>query len=200
MEQQVPTEAYPLTWPAGRPRTKRTERSRFGVKFSTARNQIVNSIRLLGGKAMILSTNIPTKRDGLPYAIQTQPDDTGVAVYFTYKGKQMCFACDRWNKVEDNLRAVALTIEGLRGIARWGTGDMMEAAFTGFTALPNPDRTISWMEVLGFAAGSVVTLDDAESAYKRLRSAHHPDKGGSADQFNAVQQAYEQARKHFESM
>ena len=35
--------------------------------------------------------------------------------------------------------------------------------------------------------------DNIEQAYKRLRSQHHPDRdGGSADEFHAVEMAWEQ--------
>jgi hypothetical protein len=79
---------------------------------------------LLGGRNAALSTNIPLRRDSLPMAHYKVPADKGVAVYFTYKNRQMCFACDAWDKIEDHMQAVWKTIEGLRGIARWGTGDM----------------------------------------------------------------------------
>ena len=46
------------------------------------------------------------------------------------------------------MQAIAKTIEALRGINRWGTGDMMEAAFKGFSALPAPDTNKPWREVL----------------------------------------------------
>jgi hypothetical protein len=49
----------------------------------------------------------------------------------------MCFACDRWDSVADNVQAIRKTIEALRGIERWGTGDMVQRAFAGFVALPS---------------------------------------------------------------
>jgi len=60
----------------------------------------------------------------------------------------MCLACDRWDKVQDNIYAIAMTIEPLRGIERWGSGSMVEQAFTGFFALPAPKSP--W-EILVFA-------------------------------------------------
>jgi hypothetical protein len=50
-------------------------------------------------------------------------DDVGVAVYFSYRNQQRCFACDRWNRIQDNMQAISKTIEALRGIERWATGD-----------------------------------------------------------------------------
>lgn len=200
-------EAYPLYWPEGRARTPAhaRENARFETGFGRARDEVVRQIEMMTGRyewmrkqtGIVISTNVALRRDGLPLASQRAPDDTGVAVYFNYKKRQMCFACDRWRKIEDNMQAIAKTIEALRGIARWGTGDMMEAAFTGFTALPAPGQTTvrGWREVLGFLPGSKPTMESVEQQYRELRSRTHPDKGGDAEQFNAVQVAYEQAKR-----
>jgi hypothetical protein len=185
------TEAFPLSWPAGRKRTDNwhRENAKFEVTFARARDNIVAEVTRLAGKypdpQIVISTNIALRRDGLPLAGQRQPDDPGVAVYFLYKKRQMSFACDRWRKIEHNMQAIAKTIEALRGIARWGTGDMLEAAFTGFTALPPPPATgpgappqaarKHWRDVFGTG---VRTRADLQDVYRRLASAYHPDRGG----------------------
>jgi hypothetical protein len=193
--------AYPLAWPAGRKRTERyrREHGKFDVTFSRARDNIVDQVVLLcGGRwardpQIVISTNVSLRRDGLPLAGQRAPDDPGVAVYFLYKGKQMSFACDRWLKIEHNMQAIAKTIEALRGIARWGTGDMLEAAFTGFTALPAPSATRHWREVLGVASDADMGL--VRAAYRVLASRHHPDKGGTHDGMAELNAALAQAEK-----
>src|SRR5262245_44424311 len=133
------TTRYPLYWPDGRLRTPRRSRSEFKVySFAVVRDQLLNELKLMNARDVILSTNLMLRNDGLPLANQRQPADPGVAIYFTYKGKAVAFACDRWDKIEDNVQAIRHTINALRGIARWGTGDMVDAAFTGFLALPAP--------------------------------------------------------------
>ncbi len=166
------TEAYPLHWPAGRPRTRRPEPSRFKVTMAQARDELLHELRLMGARYPVLSTNVELRRDGLPYANQKEPDDRGVAIYFETGGRQMVFSCDRWNRVCDNVQAIRHTIAALRGIKRWGTGDMVEAAFTGFEALPPPK---GWRDVLG----DVHTLDEAKASYRRLAKERHPDMGGN---------------------
>lgn len=183
------TEAYPLQWPAGRKRTNNwnRENAKFEVTFARARDNIVAEVTRLAGKypdpQVVISTNIALRRDGLPLANQRQPDDVGVAVYFLYKKRQMSFACDRWRRIEHNMQAIAKTIEALRGIARWGTGDMLEAAFTGFTALPPPPAAglgdaparRTWREVFGTGVSTREQLNDV---YRRMAGAYHPDRGG----------------------
>jgi hypothetical protein len=181
----APTEAYPLTWPLGRPRTKWPERSNFDVTLGRAIQDVQHEVKLLGGIALIISSNLPLRRDGMPYANATQPDDRGVAVYFTLKKKPMCFACDRWNRIEDNMRAIAKTIEALRGVNRWGTGNMVEQAFTGFAALPAPE---SWWQVLGLS-GPDATREQIEDAHRRLIMKHHPDRGGDSELASRINRA-----------
>jgi hypothetical protein len=185
-------EAYPLAWPQGWERTKRREDGRFGVTFARARDELLAEISRLRGTLPVISSNMQMRRDGLPYANQPALDDPGIAVYFTYKGKQMCFACDKYRKVEANMRAIQLTISAIRGIERWGASDMMERAFTGFTALPDQSSE-SWWVVLGVSQQAARA--DVDAAYRALRSKHHPDKGGDPEQFQRVQRAYEAATK-----
>ena len=197
-------DAYPLHWPENRPRTPswKRERARFEAKFAATRDEIVAEVARLTDVVLryykpdvIISTNVSLRRDGLPLAGQRAPSDPGVAVYFKYKGRPMCFACDRWDRVEDNMRAIVKTIEALRGIVRWGTGDMLEAAFTGFTALPAPDAPTDWRSVLGLSPGA--TLADAQVAYRMLAARHHPDRGGSHEQMAKVNAAWAAAREAF---
>lgn len=189
-------DAYPLAWPVGRERTVYRENARFDTSFARARDNLIREVALLVGSRrteVIISSQIPVRRDGIPYANTKQPDDPGVAVYFDYRGKQHCFACDRWNKIEDNMQAVCKTIEALRGIARWGTGDMLEAAFTGFVALPAPNVKRHWRDVLG---KDITLIDQARSMYRRLASEHHPDRqGGDAQRMAELNRAWEEAQR-----
>ena len=75
---------------------------------------------------------------------------------------------------------------------RWGASGVLERTFRGFEALPAPEGT-GWWTVLRVAHDAPLTV--AHAAYLRLRRTAHPDHGGSADAFNAVQQAWEEAQK-----
>lgn len=179
------TEAYPLQWPAGKPRKAYPERSRFGDRSIDKATIILREeLRKLGAQNMVLSTNLRLRLDGFPYSNQAQPKDSGVAVYFLYKKQQMCFACDRWDRIQDNIYAVAMTIDALRGIERWGSGDMVQQAFTGFMALPAPKSP--W-ELLGIAPGA--SADDIDAAYRQKAKSAHPDAGGSAALMHELNEA-----------
>lgn len=185
--------AYPLAWPANRKRTPRhmQQSARFKVSsFASARDNLLAEVARLRGRSVVLSTNIGLRNDGLPYANQRQPDDTGVAIYFIdKKGGRKCFACDRWRKIEDNMHAIEMTIAALRGIERWGSGEDMEAAFSGFAALPPSRRP--WWEVLGLSQSA--SLEDAKIARQILAQRHHPDRNGEPGRMSEINAAFDDA-------
>lgn len=188
-------QAFPLSWPAAYPRTNRPQPGRFSTSFAVARDQIIREIKLLGGRDLIISTNIPVKNDGMPYASFRKPDDAGVAVYFMFKGNQVAFACDKWQKIEDNMQGIRKTIESIRGIERWGVSDMLNRTFQGFKALPeggsasaeNPNGS-RWWAILG-----VDRSDDfgtVKAAWRYKCKVHHPDNGGDPEKFDKIQAAW----------
>ena len=135
-EAKINAEAYPLYWPEGVLRTKNPQRSKFKTGFGESRNFLFDEIRRMGGKSVILSTNIPLRNDGLPRANMPHPKDAGIAVYFKRDGKDLVFACDKFHYTYENIYALGKTIEALRGIERWGGKKLMDRAFNGFQGLP----------------------------------------------------------------
>lgn len=188
---------FPLCWPPGRPRTDRRSTSRFKVQsFARVRDELLNELKLMRVQRVILSTNMKLRLDGLPLAGQSQPSDPGVAIYFAHKGKDVCFACDRWTKIEDNLQAVRHTIEALRGIARWGTGDMVDAAFSGFAQLPMHAPPPHWSITFGLTAHA--STEQVTERYRLMARDHHPDRNDGNDmlakKINAAWEAFKRER------
>lgn len=185
------TEAYPLQWPAGKPRTRSPQDARFGsTTVEIARRKLQHELKLLGATLPVVSTNIELRKDGMPYSGRRTPDDRGVAVYFSLKNRPMCFACDKWQKIEHNILALAHTISALRGIERWGGGEMVEQAFSGFTALPAPkgNLTRNWFDVLECRRDS--SYEVVRANYQRLARDHHPDNGGSTARMSEINEAW----------
>jgi hypothetical protein len=190
-------DAYPLSWPTGWKQTAfhRRKQSRYQVSRAKARDDLFRELRLLGARNVVLSTNIPTNRNGIPYATGAQPDNPGVAVYWTQGKKQHVMACDAWRKVEENLRAVGLAVGALRQIGRTGASEILEHAFTGFAALPpsREDDDLWWCRELGLADCSRFTEEDVFREYKRLSLLRHPDTGGSNEAMSRLNQARDAA-------
>lgn len=192
-------DAYPLSWPTGYPRTESRERSRFKVTHGAAVHGLIRELKLLGCPDwnVIISTNLPLRRDGLPYAgMKPANGDTGAAVYFCLgsgdKERRMVLACDRWDRVEDNIHAIEMTVGAMRGMDRWGCSDMLNRAFTGFTALPAPEDKTFWWQVLECAANADAEI--VERRYRELAFKCHPDHGGSVESMAKLNRAVAEAR------
>lgn len=188
-------EAYPLYWPEGWKRTSSWNRthSRFKTGFATSRDFLIAEVKRLGGSQIVLSTNVRLRGDGLPYASEREPEDGGAAVYFTYKKNQMCFACDRYKTVKENLTAIGKTIEALRGMERWGASDMMERAFRGFAALPETaTQKRPWREVFCVVM-THPTRELIDAQFRSLATVRHPDHGGSQQAMAELNVAREEA-------
>jgi len=185
-------EAFPLHWPPQWPRDQHPRRSNFAQSIASARHNLMNELRKLGAGNIVISSNAELTRTGDIAGRQRYLDDTGVAVYFTINGQERCIPCDEWDRLQDNLHAIALTIGALRGIARWGSPGMVDAAFAGFDALPaQASSGTPWWEILG--VDRTASKDVIAMAYRRLVKTAHPDAGGDADRFVRIQHAYEQA-------
>lgn len=212
-------EAYPLQWPEGWKRTEIHKRTRarfvnFGKPLSVMNGieRVLDELRLLRVTRddVVISTNLRTRLDGWPRSDQGEPGDPGAAVYWEEitrtinRGEnprqhvtRRVMAIDRYDRVADNLAAIAATLESLRAIERHGGAAILERAFTGFTALPAPGQTSApgWREVFGFAPDETVTRIRLEGAYRTARSETYPRAPGvgNSEKFQSVQRAYEQA-------
>lgn len=190
-------ESYPLTWPDSWRRTpgyRRTAHNAFKGSIAKYRDQLFREIEMLGGTKPILSSNLILRNDGLPYSAQREPEDPGVAVYFKYQGKDMCFAADQFKYARQNVHAINLTIRAIRAIERYGASDMMERAFRGFTALAE-NAGEPWRTVLGFTATEAVSADRIDEVFRKLAFTEHQDHGGTAERFQRIMNARNDARR-----
>lgn len=132
-------------------------------------------------------------------------------ISFDRHGRRYVFRCAKWKNPLDNLRAAQRSISLLyQAIEEYGTlrseseiakgaVDPFDQFFAGFEALP--DDTVlmlgsgraSWWEILGISQGA--TKAEIISAYRAMVRVHHPDTGGTADDFKRVRAAYEAGLK-----
>lgn len=206
--------AYPLAWPTGWPRTPSYRRKsasfgkgdstyRDGVRYTSRRaltvfdgvERVLVELSRMGidRQDVVISTNVPTRLDGLPRSGEARPEDPGVAVYWQEAiGARRVMAIDIYTEVADNLAAVAATLEAMRAIERHGGAQILERAFTGFAALPEPGKSKHWRDIFGFGT-LAATRKDVDLVYRRLASAAHPDRGGTNEQMAELNRARDQA-------
>lgn len=181
---------YPLDWPQHQSRSKVRTQSAFGKhSVSQACTYLAEELRKLNAVSAILSTNLgPLTATGYISArAKVLMGDPGVAVYFTRKGQDLVMACDQYTTVEQNVWALAKTIEALRGIERWGSAAMMDQAFTGFAALPAPNVAVPWYRVLDVDPDAPEY--EVEAHYRTLAFRHHPDRGGDPEKMAEINSA-----------
>jgi hypothetical protein len=189
--------AYPLQWPLGWERSKFTMSSRFRrPSMEDACADIVDQLRRMRvhRQDVVISTNVKVRLDGFPYSNQMQPNDKGAAVYFRRKGKDHVFAADQYSRVEDNLWAIAKSLEALRAIERYGVAQVMDRAFSGFAALPEKSVTRTCWDVLGLLPDACEVA--LRSQYKKLAQLLHPDQnGGSQEGWHELNEAWNQIKQ-----
>lgn len=205
--------AFPLHWPQGWKRTTSSDRTtaRFGkasraragggwdngrsLTISEAVARLRHQLELMGisDDDLVISSNLQLRLDGMPRSAQAEPSDPGIAVYWVDRLDRlrppMCMAIDRYDRVADNLAAIAATLDAMRSIERHGGAEILNRAFTGFAAI-EPPADAHWSEILGCERDA--STADARLAYRAARSAAHPDKGGAPGQFDRVTRAWSQ--------
>lgn len=183
-------DAYPLTWPAGFPRSGSRMEGAFKTSLAKSLSNVEKSVSGFGkdsGKkieAMVISSNVSIGN--------VRPTDPGIAVWFTWDGIQVCIPIDRYTKVEANLQAVHHVVEARRTELRHGGIAIVRATFTGFKALPAPVESRDWRKVLEI--GAETSLESARENFRRLSSLRHPDKGGSHNAMAELNLAWQQAQ------
>lgn len=206
--------AFPLTWPPGWQRMPAHLRKRaaFGIKRAgdygprlvelSVADAVVRVLTELGRlnvprDDVLISSDLRLRLDGLPRSDQAAPADAGVAVYWLAPGRRRrCMAVDRYDRVADNLAAIAATLEAMRAIERHGGAAILDRAFTGFAALPPPEGgPAPWWTVLELEP--LATREQIIEAHRRLAMRHHPDRGGDASLMARVNAARDAALGSF---
>lgn len=148
------------------------------------------------------------RRDGT-LRLDAKVNGRGVVVSFESLHGPLRYACDHflgaaWRGMPDwqaNVRAIALGLEALRKIDRYGIAQRGEQ-YTGWAALPSarpmngPMTEQRALELLRLHGGLDCgpDWDDRDQIVRAWRSAvkrTHPDAGGDPDLFREVQAAYE---------
>lgn len=180
--------AYPLAWPHGKPRTpwdKRRKGSFSGTRAEIS-YRLERQVELLGGRWLIVSSDLPLRQDGKPHLGRAEPVDPGVAVYFEMGGKPYTMACDQYDALSQNIAAIVNHIDATRRIERYGVATAAEA-LQAFIALPQPKRP---HEILGVEAGA--SEADVRRAWRAKIADAHPDQSGThaaAAEVNAARDA-----------
>ena len=198
------------TWPG--PRTARHQRSPFGANWGDTMALLEREIRQLGGRDVVLAVEVGARdiRNDGGIRADARIKVPAVCVEFRVGPDLLQFPCDTFDYWQDNVRAIALALEALRKVDRYGV--RKGSQYEGFKALPGAGGTTQTMtitaaaDLLAFHDGlrdAASILSDPQVALVAIRRATgrtHPDAGGRAEVFVAVQSAAALVKAHHAPM
>lgn len=191
-------------WPGKETPVYRRQRSRFKTGWSSIIYLLERELRHLGAKSAILEIDCrpwDLRQDGMLRA-NARPQGPRVIISAETKHGPMRIPCDTYTDHESNLYAIALSLEKLRAVDRYGV-TMHGEQYRGWTALPastgNGLASIesAWRLLVLIATGETDyvlkpehrTRETAERYFREAAKIAHPDAGGSDDQFVAIRKA-----------
>lgn len=184
--------------------------SRFGASWSDTADLLKREVELLGGHEVVLQmaiTESDCRNDGWIRAT-ARPAHPGVIVSFDSKHGPLRYWTDEFtdggrghlNGWQSNVRAVALGLEALRKVDRYGIARSGEQ-YRGWNALPAGTAMPAALTVesaIAFlhehAPGVEWDWDQPDQVRRAYRAAAlrlHPDKGGDPADFRRLQGAAE---------
>lgn len=189
----------PITiWPGQPTRTQR--RSGFSAPWSATVQLLERELKYLGAKNVVLQAYVveqQIRRDGMLYA-QAQPSRPGVIVSFESKHGPLSYPCDTFTRWQCNVRAIALALESLRAVDRYGVTRRAEQ-YKGWQALPSPAAaTVSPNDARArlrtFLGAETFDRLDIQEAIREALMRAHPDRGGDSETFKRVMDAVNSIR------
>ena len=199
-------EEFPLRWPPGYPVTLEPEPN-YNFKqwtLADARKELLEELRLLKAENFVITRNNDKRKDGLSYSAENLGKiSKSVAVYFLLNGEQKVLCCDAWDNWGDNMHALALTINAIRGMERWKVSNIMKGTTSGLKELPaQTEAGQKVWDVLFPGLGikeKPKNWEVVENQYRILIKRLHPDipVTGDSDAFSTLQEAYQQAKQIF---
>lgn len=179
--------------------------SPFSAPTGRTTRLLARELRALDAERVVLEVALSETRiraDGLPRS-DARPEIPAVRISFDSRWGPLRYETGEYRRWEDNLRGVALSMEALRAVDRYGVSKRGEQ-YRGWRALPmstgDPrDRVVSTddaIRVIHEVVGDRYDVDDVEGAFREeaIREAlraTHPDRGGDHERFILVQRAKE---------
>lgn len=167
-----------------RPKTEKPKASLFKTTWARSLAKLEEEVRKSGGTDTVIG--IVATPDQLTFAGVPRANMKvlyrGVEVSFEKDGQRLAFQTDVYPWLHDNIHAIALTLEALRAVDRYGATSGQEQ-YRGFAMLPPGGPDPARGKTLVEAAGG-----DVRAALRK----HHPDHGGREADFVDVQAYREQ--------
>ena len=174
-----------------------TSRSQFSAPISSTHRALRTELDALDALDRTLYVPVAAnqfRRDGRP---RSDAKLTGSALILTFDvdGQTHQYAADRFITWQENLRAIALTLEALRAVARYGLTEQRQQ-YTGFLAIEPAHTAHAFTAATAEEFVQTIArrspgrgLVDLASVVRLAKRLTHPDQGGDPDEFQQVTNA-----------
>lgn len=181
------------------PVTRNRPRCPFRASWAQTLELLERETRHLGARLVVIQVDVTEgemRRDGMLRA-NAKVGFPGVRVSFESRHGPQTFATDRFGWWQDNVRAVAKSLEALRAVDRYGVTGSGEQ-YRGFTAIEaEPDTGAMTVQqaaeyIAAHAGGSysatllLTAPGQVQAAFRAAAHVLHPDYGGDPDQFRRL--------------
>jgi hypothetical protein len=167
--------------------TPQRRHATFTASWRATRALFERELRALGARRVVVQLALAEadfRIDGLPRA-NARAEHPGVIVSFESRYGPLRYAVDTFTTWQDNVRAIALALEALRKVDRYGVTKRGEQ-YTGWRALPqHADGGIETAEQ------ARAFLDEHGGTFVEAAKRLHPDRGGDAGLFAKAVRARE---------
>ena len=183
--QWVPVE----TWPGEPRKPSERKRSQFAASWQSTLELLDTELSAIGARGVVIQAYYrreDLRLDGMPRA-GIAPSAPGVIITFKAKGGDLSFPCDTFDRWNDNLRAIALALEALRRIERYGVTRRNEQykGWAKLPAAPAPGK-MEPKDALVFIGlhcnGVPVNPHYFKAAYRVAAAKLHPDNQQTGDE------------------
>jgi len=191
-------------WPMEPTKSKRPDP--FRTTYLQTLDLLESELRHLRANEVLIQaffTREQLRNDGWPKTTAA-PREAGVILSFKSRGKPLSFPCDRYQTFDGNMRALALSLQALRAVDRYGVTKHAEQ-YQGWTQIDAAplEGFRSKEDAASFIASQMGYADPREGirwilshpdnlreAYRNAARTLHPDNNGGSDElFKKLQQA-----------
>lgn len=194
------------------PADRRRSRYQFRAGWQSTLDLLERELSHLKARDVVLEADFreqDLRLDGMPRSNARQPLDPAVRIAFDSKHGPLLYQCDSYDGWQENVRAIALGLEALRAVDRYGITRRAEQ-YTGWRQIgagpaivtdPPMDRhraaevVVRWaypgVSAVAMTEGLLTGSLDLAPIARRAQRHAHPDSGerGSAEFFDLVQRA-----------
>lgn len=196
-------------WPGER--TRNRQGSRFKANYSRTLQLLERELAHLRARNVVIEADADPSEIRLDGQLRANARLRGPGIILSFDSKfgPLRYPCDTFTTWQDNLRGIALALEHLRAVDRYGVTRRGEQ-YTGWSKLPpggsmtvamTTEQAATFMDEHdptgeGWTEDILHDVDFYRAIYRNVARALHPDTGGTTEDFQKLQEAKRVLDRH----